>query len=50
MIKNCMQQSIFIKRRGNMKELITKIEIGDLIPFDNIDAFSISLNGKTYTE
>ena len=50
MIKNKLFQAIYVKRRGYFVENVPKkFQVGDLIPLDNVEAFSISMSGNSWT-
>jgi hypothetical protein len=50
MLHNKLFQAIYVRRYGNnVKDVPTRFEVGDYVPLDNIDSFSISFSGNSYT-
>lgn len=50
MIQNKMYKPLYIRRIGNVPNVPRKFEVGDLIPLDSIESFSISISGTSYTK
>lgn len=50
MLHNKLFQAIYVRRYGYyLKDTPTKFQVGQYIPLDNVDSFSISFSGNSYT-
>lgn len=49
-IKNKLQQPIYVRRFGKVSEVPIKVEKDDVLPLDGVESFAVSLNGSSYTE
>lgn len=48
-IKNKLQQPIYVRRFGKVSEVPIKVEKDDVLPLDGVESFAVSLNGSSYT-
>lgn len=48
-IKNKLQQPIYVRRFGKVSEVPVKVDKNDVLPLDGVESFAVSLNGSSYT-
>ncbi len=48
-IQNKLYKAIFIRRVGNVPNVPKKIDVGEYVPLDSIESFSVSISGTSYT-
>ena len=49
-LKNRLQQPVFVRRFGRVSEVPVKVEKGEALPLDGVESFAVSLNGSSYSE
>ena len=49
-LKNRLQQPVFVRRFGRVSEVPVKVEKGEALPLDGVESFAMSLNGSSYSE